>query len=315
MKRISLLSVSMLAILCTSIKANDYNCDGCYVPLRYQTRWSPYSQSMITGPVHYNPHSISYGNSGLVSEYLEYAPYNISYGNNGLVLDTLRYAPYDLKYGSNNLIDYCEQYTPYEFGYNNVGLVYNGSCGYCCQMYGTSTMMNILSGATGNYSYQSNLESINAQKYAERKACIAEQKERIKKLKEEKANDPSEAISQILKSKNIPFRTDRYLQIDGKTVSVNFNIEDANIIIKFWNSEEITELGKENGYKKMGYENYLESWKDYCLKYIGSTKKVYNIIAGSKEEVYKQLDFNDNSKSGDTVYVIAKDELTNSVNH
>lgn len=303
MKRISLLSVSMLAILCTSVKADDYNYSA---PLQYRTRWSSYSQGMISGPVHYNPHSISYGNSGLVSDYLEYKPYNISYGNNGLVCDTLHYAPYDLKYASNNLIDRCERYTPYEFGYNNVGLVYNASCGYCCQMYGSSTMINVTIAGTGNYGCESCFESFKKQKYAERKACIEEQKERVKKLNEEKAKDPSEAIAQILNNKKIPFRMNRYLQIEGKTVSVNFDIEDANIIIKFWNSKEITEISKENDYKKMSYENYFESWKDYCLKYIGNSKKVYNVIAGSKEEVYKQFDFNDDSKNDDTICSVAK---------
>ncbi len=305
MKRISLLSVLMSVILCTSAKANDYSSN---VYSQYQTRWSPFSQSLICGPVSYNPQSISYGNSGLVSDYLSYKPYNITYGNNGLVCDNLYYAPYDFSYASNNLIYDCEQYTPYIFGYDNIGLVCNGNggCGYCCQVYDGGNWINVMIGGDRNYLYKGYSEYTQPQKYAEREVCIKAQKERIKKRDEEKAMDPSEAISQMLKCMNIPFRTDWYLQMDGKTVSRNFNIEDANIIIKFWNSDEITELGKENGYKKLNYENYLESWKDYCLKYIGDTKKVYNIIAGSKEEVYKQLDFNNDLKSDDAAYSVAK---------
>ena len=94
--------------------------------------------------------------------------------------------------------------------------------------------------------------------------------------------------------------------MDGKTISVNFDIEDANIIIKFWNSSEIIEFAKNDDYKERIYENYLNSWEEYCLNNIGNTKKIYNIIAGSKEEIFEQFAFSDNLKSNEVVYAMAK---------
>ncbi len=310
MKGISLLSISMLLILCASSEAFDYS----YVPLRYRIRWSPYKQGLVSGLVHYSPYNLKYGSDGLVSERVKYSPYAFEYGSDGLVCDNLRYSPYAFKYGSSGLVNRNVRYTPYAFGYNKSGLVSDASS-TCCNMYSQNPVINVITDGWPCYVCAESYEIESFSEYAERTSAeinearknkIEEQKARIKKIEQEKANDPSEAISQVLKSKNIPYRANRYLRIDGKTISVNFDIEDANIIIKFWNSKEIADFAKNDNYKDRIYENYLESWEEYYLNNIGNTKKVYNIIAGSKEEVFEMLAFNENRNANDTLYAIAQ---------
>ena len=292
MKRISLfLALALMFLSVTQVAySNSY-------PLRYQLHWSPYKQGLVSGIYQYNPN-------------------NFDYNKNGLTYDGLRYSPAGLSYGSNSLVDRNARYSPYLFGYNKSGLIYNSTSDSYLSC-GQNSVINIVRSPCPqcfwDESYQIESYSEYAQKsYKEkteaRKAQIEERKAKLEKLNKEQANDPSEAISEILKSKNIPYSTDMYLRMDGKTISVNFDIEDSNIIIKFWNSKEITEFSKNaDKYKSRIYENYLDSWEDYYVNKIGNTKKVYNIIAGSKEEIFEKLAFNDNLKSDDKVYAMAKD--------
>ena len=288
--------------------ADDYD---CYVIPRYRVRWSPYTQSLISGPISYSPYVLGYDTNVLVSDFSKYSPYAVGYNNSGLVSDYLHYSPYAFGYNKSGLVDRCMRYSPYAFGYNKSGLVYEGGYGYGCgSYYNAAAPLNLFMQVTPQNSYKENYRMetfdeyarrVNAEKYKARKAAVEEQKARIKTLENQKAEDPSEAISQYLKSKNIPFRQNRSLRMDGKTVSVNFDIEDANMIIKFWNSKEIAELVKEGGYKDKIYEDYFNSWKEYCLTRIGN-KKVYNIIAGSKEEIHNMLGESDNQVSDEKIY-------------
>ena len=214
------------------------------------------------------------------------------------------------------MVDRGARYSPYLFGYNKSGLIYNSTSDLYLSN-GQNSVINIVTNAPPTCfwdesyemeSYSEYIKKSYKEKTEARKAQVEERKAKLVKLNELQANDPSEAISQILNSKNISYRKDRYLRMDGKTISVNFNIEDANMIIKFWNSKEITEFAKNNDkYKSRIYESYMDSWEEYCVNEIGNTKKIYNIIAGSKEEIFEKLAFNDNAKSDDIVYAVAKD--------
>jgi hypothetical protein len=293
MKRISLLSISMLLISYVSASGDNYPA----IPLDYRLHWSPYTQSLISGGYRYKPYGLKYESTGIVSKSLRYSPYVLKYGSSGLVCDNEQYTPYAYKYGSNGLEPYYTYYSPYMFSYNNPGLITYYSNFTCTSGYGCSNM-NVITNCTPECtfqesytleSYYENTEKIYKKEYEARKEALKERRAQIEKNEKEKAEDPSEAIRQVLKDKNIQFSISNCLQMNGKTISASFFIEDANIIIKFWNSKEIIAIVKNSDYEKRVYENYLKSWEDYCLKYIGNSKKIYNIISGNREELYKQL--------------------------
>ncbi len=288
MKRISLQSILLFTILCTCVQARDYY---YHVPVRYRTQWSPYSQSLVSGFVEYNPNSLTYKSSGLVNYRLEYSPYALTYNSSGL-------------------IDRDVEYNPYAFSYNNSGLVSQTSGEYYCG----GSVLNIIQRETCANQCRNISEQINCnypqktseQIRMERKANLEKQKAQFEKNKQQKANDPSQAIREFLDSKNIRYKANRSLRIDGETVSVNFNIEDANIIIKFWNSKAISDFAENDKHKKSIFDNYVKSWKEYCINNIGDSKKIYNIISDTKEDIFKQLSFDDNLNSDDVLYVSSK---------
>ena len=307
MKRISLLSISVSLILCTSIQANDYS----YVPLKNKIRWSPYQHGLVSSMVSYTPYSYKYGSTGLTCDFVDYSPYDLKYGSDGLVFDTLDYSSYALKYGGSGLVEHNSYYSPYAFDYNGSGLIYDTTDSICCYTYTpnetsaygkseTSYIENKLSRTFAYYSQE--ISNVQAET---RKEFVEKRKAEIEKKRQQKANDLSEVICQILKSKNVNFSTNRNLLIDGKTISINFDIPDANLIIKFWNTKEIQELVNDDINNKRIFDNYIKSWQNYCIDYIGNTKQIINIYASDKEDLYKQFSISDDSNNNDTIYALA----------
>ena len=289
MKRISSLSITLFFVTVIPAQA----LENYHIPLQYRTHWSPYSQSLVSGFVEYNPNAFSRNSDGLINYRLNYSPYALSYHGNGL-------------------IDHDLEYNPYAFGYNNSGLVSQTDGEFYCN----GSVVNIIQRETCTNQCRNVYEQINPtyttktneQILLERKANIEKQKAQLEKNKQQKANDPSQAIREFLDSKNIRYNATGSLRIDGETVSINFNIEDANIIIKFWNSKAISDFTENDKHKKNIFDNYMESWEEYCLNYIGNTKKIYNIISDSKEDILKQLSFDDNLSSDDVLYASSQNQ-------
>jgi len=103
-------------------------------------------------------------------------------------------------------------------------------------------------------------------------------------------SDGKEIIYGYLKSNNIDdFDVDRLLKIHNKTISVNFVFRDKNIIIKYWNPEEIQSLMQQAGYQKSYYQKYEQQWKDFCREYKEKGGKVYQIESSNKEEILNKL--------------------------
>ena len=312
MKRISLLSILMVLFLSAASPADeDFE---CYVPLRFRMNWSPYAEALIPGLYEYSPYDLQYGSVGLITGCVEYSPYAFQYGSSGLIYDLYHYSPYALTYGGTGLVNRCVHYSPYAFGFNKSGLIADASPG-CCGSYlgSTRNVINVITDyapqntrAYRTETFASYARRENMEDFYARRAKLEAQQIQIRKIQKEKSEDPSQAIREILDRKNIPFTTNRMLSINGKTVSVNFYIEDANIIVKFWNSKEIIEIKKAKDYREDLYNTYLKSCEEYFMNEVGNTKKVYYIVAGSKEEIYKQLDPDDELKSSDNMYALAQ---------
>jgi hypothetical protein len=320
MKRISLLSISVSLILCTSIQARN----DAYVPVRNRIQWSPYQQGLVSGMVSYTPYSFKYGSTGLICNFVEYSPYDLKYGGDGLVYDTLEYSPYALKYGGSGMVEHNAYYSPYAFGYNKSGLISDYTESHCCGSYTSDSRknnnmygicQNSCAGTDLSQSFSSYMKEVSANQAAARNAILEERKAAAEKNKQLKANDPSEAIRQILKSNNINFNISRNLCIEGKTISVNFDIKDANIIIKFWNTKEISEFLNIDEHKEMIFNNYIKSWQDYCLNNIDDNTKIFNIYEGDKEGVFKQFAASDNSNNNDVMYALESKKSSVHINN
>lgn len=274
MKRISLFAIAIFAVTSGAVQASD-----SYIATKYRARWSPYTHSLIFGDVEYSPYAFRYGVSGLTSRHL-------------------RYTMYGKKYGSSNLVNEHARYSPYAFGYNRSGLItdpYSVTFDlYYAQPYRASGYSVVVNEPTCYTIARSSNVCDNAKsnyqaKVAARRANVQKQENRRSQIRPAGEFTGEDIIAAYLTSKNIAFRTNRSLSIGNKLITVDFQLTDKNIIIKYWNPEEILALKKQQSHRIRYYENYLESYRDFCSEYLNSGGEVHQIITADNAEVLAKL--------------------------
>ena len=280
MKRISIFTIAVLMLAPSITNAITY-----HVPYRFRTRYSPYAFSykhpsgLICGELEFSPYAFSQKHpSGLVPYYFLYSPYAFSRQNpSGLVPDYLRYSPYALSYKnpSGLISDYCSSYiTPYAYRTSFLSSI------YCCP----NTCIHESSDRPHNTRYYYEQSSTAQREITTRAAEYA------KKMNMLREKDGMQIIYNYLKNSNINnFEMDRLFKAENKTVSVNFVFRDKNIIIKYWNPDEVRNLMQQSGYKKTYCEQYQQQWKDICKKHEEKGGKVYHIESADKEEILNKL--------------------------
>lgn len=199
---------------------------------------------------------------GLVCSGAEYSPYAFGIGSNGLVSGGLIYNSYAFGIGRNGLISDCGAfYHPYcgcLRGYQ--------SCGEPSQRYQpVATVVTIC-------------PRIN-------RANIRQQEQRSKNF----TPGGQAVISSFLKSKGINFRTDRILRIEDRLISVNYLLQDCNVMIKYWNPAEILALENKSYSANACYQNYLQSWQQYVSEFRAAGGQVLQIIACDDPEIMARL--------------------------
>ena len=280
MKRISLLAIVILTIAPRVAKAFFY--DYHYSSVRYRTRWSPYA--------------FNHKRSGLVSGYLRYSPYAFSHKHSGLVDNDVRYSPYAFSHKHSGLIQGYGGYSPYAFSYKHPGLVadtdYWACYRTCCA---PVTVVHSVHSWPCALSYK-NSESSDEDNDSYEEKLIAH-RERIKRLIDSrkqinmaKGTDGKEIIYKYLKSKNIDdFEMTGLLKINNKTVNVNFLLRDKNIMITYWDLDEVRSLLEQPGYKRNYYEKHEQEWRNLCTKYIQTGGIVYPITSADEDEILAKL--------------------------
>jgi len=232
------------------------------ISVRFRTRHSPYAFS------HKHP-------SGLIDGDLQYSPYAVGYYPGGLAPYRLRYSPYAFsnKHPSGLISDYgYYYYLPY--GYYPYAYRYKNSGPADC---------NPHSSGTPGYKH-ANPSKGTRNSYEEE---LRAHRNRINIVRQ---NDGKEIIYNYLKNKNIDdFKVDRIFSVDNKTVSVNFVFRDKNLIIKYWNPEQIQALLQQPGYKRNFYEKYEQNWRDFSQKYKQAGGKIYQIEAANGKEILSKL--------------------------
>ena len=282
MKRISLFAIVILTIAPGVTKAYIY--DYGYGSFRYRTRWSPYA--------------FSHKRSGLVSGYLRYSPYAFSHKNpSGLVDRDFRYSPYAFSHKNpSGLIHENAGYSPYAFSYKHSGLVadtgYRACYRTCCAPVMVVHSVHNWPCAVSRKHSESSDETKNSyeEKLIARRERIKQLRDSRKQINMAKENDGKEIIYRYLKSRNIDdFETKGLLKINNKTVNVNFLLRDKNIIITYWDLDEVQSLLQQPGYKRNYYERHEQQWKNLCTKYIQTGGKVYLITSADAKEILAKL--------------------------
>jgi hypothetical protein len=282
MKRISLFAIVILTIAPGVTKAYIY--DYGYGSFRYRTHWSPYA--------------FSHKRSGLVSGDLRYSPYAFSHKNpSGLVDRDFRYSPYAFSHKNpSGLIHENAGYSPYAFSYKHSGFV--ADAGYracyrtcCAPVMVVHSVHNWPCTVSCKHSESSDqTKNSYEEKLMARRERIKKARDSRKQINMAKKNDGKEIIYRYLKSRNInDFEITGILKINNKTVNVNFLLRDKNIIITYWDLDEVQSLLQQPGYRRNYYERHEQQWKNLCTKYIQTGGKVYPITSADAKEILAKL--------------------------
>ena len=269
MKRTSMLIVAMLTIAPSVTKGILYSGS-----LRYRTRYSPYAFS------YKHP-------SGLISGELGYSPYAFGHKSSGLVPYWVRYSPYAFsnKHPSGLISDHWSAYAYYDRGFYSPSVVsYRHSALVDCNTHRSAHVVS------ANHPTANQMNQIYEEKLAARRERIEKLKRDSREINMASQEDGKDVICRYLESRNINFTTRRVLKINDKTVSADFVFSDRNIIIKYWNSEEIKSLAYQQGYKRGYYEKYLQGWKDLCEEYAKAGWTIHEIESANEQEMLAKLD-------------------------
>jgi hypothetical protein len=242
-------AIAIVTVLPGLTKANIY-----YYNPRYRVRWSPYTHGLIRGNLKYSPYAKKYGNSGLVNYRTKYSPYAKKYGNSGLVYDNVRHSPYAFGYKSSGLVA-----DPWGNTYNYHRSRYFHSARPCIVVCHSTSESSCPTAGGSKSTYKRAIKNSRT-KPAARRANTARLKscgERIQKAEEYRNRN---LIRGFLNLNKVNFRIDRTLSIENKLISVDFILIDKNIIIKYWNPENIHTLQKQKNSKMGLYESYLETY-------------------------------------------------------
>ncbi|MCU0915535.1 MAG: hypothetical protein MUC88_13350 [Planctomycetes bacterium] len=207
--------------------------------------------------VHYSPYALSYRGSGLVPGYVDYSPYAFNYRHSGL-------------------IDRCTQYTPYVLGYRNSGLV----PGYGLYPF-----------AYCEYAvYPASAVPPRARHAAPRASCA------VRGFAQSPAPAPRRAdgidiIRDHLRCRGfVSLHIDRILRVDNQLVSVDFYVKDRDILIKFWNPQEVERLQTKEVYKQQAYAKYKQDWDRYAEQYRRTGGEIYVMNGSDPQTIVAALD-------------------------
>lgn len=297
MKRTLVLVITISAIVTVTTQASN-----CHYNNRYRVRWSPYTHGLVYGDIKYSPYAYKRGGSGMVYNRLRYSPYA-----KGLVYYNVRYSPYAFGYKKSGLIA-----DPWGKSYDYYYARPYRSTGPCTVVYQSSSQSLSPSVKRGPNIYQNAKNNYLANK-AVRKARTENLKQYQKshQVKQRELNG-KDLITAYLNLNKINFRTSRILSIEHKLISIDFILTDQNIIIKYWNPEEILALKRQKNSRIFYYENYLESYKEYCSEYLNNGGKIYQVITADNREILAKLleydELKTKRKSSDTTVVAKADE-------
>jgi len=277
MKRISVFTV-VLSIAATGI-ANGHSYH--YYSSRRRVRWSMHAHALVPSDLRYSPYAHKYGHSGLVPYWVRYSPY--AYGNkhrSGLVND---YAC------STSSVYYCPD-----------DILYRGSCWIGRNRGRAVTDSRNDNGSDTRHTRKNHVAQVKARREQLRQLAQSRKQQRLANRSHGK-----ETIAQYLRSKNIDFRTNRQLLIEGKTLSVDFILGDGRAIITYWDPVEIQALDGQAEHRKLLYQNHVKSWKDFCAEYQRAGGKIVQIVSTDGEDILAKLTLCDELNDVQKTYAMA----------
>ena len=279
MKRISIFAIVLLLVV-TSLTDGQTHYRGSWYP---RVRWSMHAHGLVPNDLRYSPYAHTYSHSGLVPYWVRYSPYAHTYQHpSGLVND---YAC------SMRSVYYC----PDE-------IIYRGSCGMDSNQSRAAEDSDSKIVDT-KQTRENHIAKIKARREEFRLLAQSRKQERLSNR-----NDNKETIIAYFKGKNIDFRMGRLLSIEGKVLSADFILGDGHTVISYWDPVEIQALARQAEHRRLLYQNYVNSWKDFCMTFQQAGGEIFQIVSTDRDEILAQLTRCDELKETQTTYAMAQTE-------
>jgi len=281
MKRISIPAIVLLVAAAGVAQARPVRSFGFGLGSSFRshrTRWSMYAHGLISGDLHYSPYVSGHGGPRLVYGDVRYSPYAFGHGQTGLVGD----------YGSSysyGFVPACYQVVHHTVPVQSRSKLSRTSGGYAPDI---------------RVPARNNRETIEDRKA--RRAALAKAREKRNAIR---ANDGKEIIAGYLKGRNIDFKTTRILSIAGRTVSVDFLLNDGKTILKYWNPAEIPSTAQQR--ERKFFDKYLESWTVSLTEHLRAGGNVHQIMSSDRAEILAKLPQCPNLNGTAKVYAFAQD--------
>lgn len=284
MKRISIPAITLLVVAAGVAHARPVHGYGFGFGFgsnsnRNRTRWSIYTHGLISGDVYYSPYVSGHGGSRLVDSHVRYSPYAFGPGQSGLVADNGNSCGYSLAPAFYQVV---HRAVPAQSRSKLSGI--SNSHGHIARVR-----------AQNNYR-----ETVEDRKT--RRAALARAREKRNAIR---ANDGKEIIAGYLKDRNIDFKTTRILSIAGRTVSVDFLLNDGKTILKYWNPAEIPSTAQQR--ERKFFDKYLESWAVSLAEHLRAGGNVHQIMSSDRGEILAKLPQCPNLNGTAKVYAFAQD--------
>jgi hypothetical protein len=217
-----------------------------------------YCYSSCYGGVRYSPYALSYEHSGLVPSGVDYSPYALTYGRSGLVYECTQYTPYALSYYSSGLVP----------GY---GICSYGDCGY-----------PVFDARVRRVSHAAPRAPRAPQPI---RRCAQDTPRPIR------PPDGMDVIRRHLQAKGFTsVSIDRILRVDNQLVSVDILVKNRNLLIKYWNPQEVERLSTKEAFKQKAYAKYKQDWEQFAEQYKQAGGEVYTVSASEPETIVAALE-------------------------
>jgi hypothetical protein len=186
---------------------------------------------------------------------VDYSPYALTYYHSGLVSGNVEYSPYALTYYKSGLVP-------------SYGIGSYGDAGYV---------------ALGVHARRVSHVALHAPLPIRRRAEDAPRPMR--------PSDGMDIIRQHLLAKGLTsVSVDRVLRVDNQLVSVDVLVKDRNLLIKYWNPQEVERLSTKEAFKQKAYAKYKEDWERFAEQYKLAGGEVYTVNASEQETIVAALE-------------------------
>ncbi len=187
----------------------------------------------------------------------------------------VHYSPYALSYYSSGLVPGDVEYTPYAFSYYHSGLVE----GYGVYSYGSAFVFPVQP-----------FHHVFRPVAVHRVPAVVRRHAQAAPGPVRKP-DGIDIIRRHLGNKGFASPCiDRILRVDDQLVSVDFLVRDRNVLIKYWNPQELDRLNTTGGYKQKACAKYKEDWERYAQQYKQRGGEIFTISASEPEAIVAALD-------------------------